>query len=69
MNRKEELLWKECKLIFNQTKNTETDKLLNRVINIVKKHETILRTVADNDFLNYIISIVALTQNSCIKEC
>lgn len=47
-------LWEECKSVFMQTKNTNTDELLYKVVNIIKKYKEILITVADEDFLDYI---------------
>ncbi|GLC82914.1 hypothetical protein [Lacrimispora brassicae] len=57
MERQEEQLWQECKMVFSQTKNIKTDELLSAIINIVKKYENILSDVADKDFLDYITNM------------
>ena len=56
MERQEEqaLLWENCKTVFKQAKNSETDKLLDAIITLIKKYKDILVEVADCDFLNYV---------------
>lgn len=60
MEKKEEHLWQECKEVFRQTKNTQTQKLLNNLVNIVKKYKDILCSVSDNNFLEYISTMNSL---------
>ena len=52
-------LWKSCKGIFIGTSNNNLEELLERLIEFVKRNNDILVMVADEKFLQYIMSIKA----------